>query len=57
MGEWSKKVGETGESIAADFLRLVGWDARFWRNSEMKSFAGNRSWKFCGRPGVNASTA
>jgi len=27
MGEWSKKVGETGESIAAEFLRLVGWDA------------------------------
>ncbi len=27
MGEWSKKVGATGESIAADFLRLVGWDA------------------------------
>lgn len=27
MGEWSKKVGEAGESIAAKFLRLVGWDA------------------------------
>lgn len=27
MGEWSKKVGEAGESIAAEFLRLIGWDA------------------------------
>lgn len=27
MGEWSKKVGEAGESIAGEFLRMVGWDA------------------------------
>lgn len=27
MGEWSKKVGEMGEAVAADFLRLVGWGA------------------------------
>lgn len=27
MGEWSKKVGEAGEAIAAEFLRLVGWGA------------------------------
>lgn len=27
MGEWSRKVGEVGENIAAEFLRLVGWDA------------------------------
>ena len=25
MGEWSKKVGEEGERVAEDFLRLVGW--------------------------------
>src|SRR6266487_1647126 len=27
MGEWSKKVGEVGEDIAGEFLRLVGWGA------------------------------
>jgi hypothetical protein len=27
MGEWSKKVGEMGEAVAADFLRLIGWGA------------------------------
>jgi hypothetical protein len=25
MGEWSKKVGEKGEEIVADFLELIGW--------------------------------
>ena len=25
MGEWSKKVGEAGEAIVADFLELIGW--------------------------------
>jgi hypothetical protein len=25
MGEWSKKVVELGEEIAAEFLRLIGW--------------------------------
>src|SRR5690349_6395651 len=27
MGEWSKKVGEVGEEIAADFLNTIGWGA------------------------------
>ncbi len=27
MGEWSKKIGETGENIVAEFLRLIGWEA------------------------------
>lgn len=27
MGEWSKKVGEAGENIAGEFLRMVGWGA------------------------------
>jgi hypothetical protein len=27
MGEWSKKVGETGEAVAGEFLRLIGWGA------------------------------
>jgi len=27
MGEWSKKVGEVGESIASVFLETVGWGA------------------------------
>jgi hypothetical protein len=27
MGEWSKKVGEVGEQVAGDFLRLIGWGA------------------------------
>jgi hypothetical protein len=25
MGEWSKNVGDAGEAIAAEFLRLIGW--------------------------------
>src|SRR5258706_408240 len=25
MGEWSKKVGEVGEDIAAEFMRMIGW--------------------------------
>ena len=33
------------------------YDARFWRNSVMTSFAGSKSWNFCGRRGVNSSTA
>lgn len=27
MGEWSKKVGEKGEEIAGEFLRMIGWGA------------------------------
>lgn len=27
MGEWSKKVGEAGESIVGEFLGLIGWGA------------------------------
>jgi hypothetical protein len=26
MGEWSKKVGEKGEEIAGEFLRMLGWE-------------------------------
>ncbi len=33
------------------------YDACFWRNSTMTSFAGSKSWNFCGRRGVNSSTA
>ena len=33
------------------------YDARFWRNSMITSFAGSKSWNFCGRRGVNSSTA
>src|SRR5260370_27567673 len=33
------------------------YDARLWRNSVMTSFAGSKSWNFCGRRGVNSSTA
>src|SRR5260370_41193532 len=33
------------------------YDARLWRNSVMTSFAGSKSWNFCGRHGVNSSTA
>jgi hypothetical protein len=25
MGEWSKKVGEAGESLVSEFLKLIGW--------------------------------
>jgi hypothetical protein len=27
MGKWSKKVGERGEEIAADFLHMIGWES------------------------------
>src|ERR1051325_1395216 len=27
MGEWSRKIGEAGESIAGEFLRRIGWGA------------------------------
>ena len=33
------------------------YDARFCRNSVMTSLAGSKSWNFCGRRGVNSSTA
>ena len=33
------------------------YDARLCRNSVMTSFAGSKSWNFCGRRGVNSSTA
>jgi len=33
------------------------YDACFCRNSRMTSFAGSKSWNFCGRRGVNSSTA
>lgn len=33
------------------------YDACFCRNSMMTSFAGSKSWNFCGRRGVNSSTA
>lgn len=26
MGEYSKRVGEVGESVVADFLKLIGWE-------------------------------
>ena len=34
MGEWSKKVGEVGEDVAALFLQMIGWEFRsfgHWR--------------------------
>ena len=33
------------------------YDARLCRNSVMTSLAGSKSWNFCGRRGVNSSTA
>src|SRR6266850_7336071 len=33
------------------------YDARFCRNSVITSLAGSKSWNFCGRRGVNSSTA
>lgn len=33
------------------------YEARLCRNSVMTSFAGSKSWNFCGRRGVNSSTA
>ena len=36
---------------------MARYDARFCRSSAMRSFAGYRSWNFCGRLGVNSATA
>jgi hypothetical protein len=27
MGEWSKLVGEAGENIGAEILRMIGWNS------------------------------
>ena len=36
---------------------MARYDARFCRSSAMRSFAGYKSWNFCGRLGVNSATA
>src|SRR5882724_5720649 len=36
---------------------MARYDARLCLNSAMTSFAGSKSWNFCGRSGVNSATA
>ena len=36
MGEYSKRVGEVGESVVADLLRLLGWQ-NIMRNEDIDS--------------------
>src|SRR5690606_17832403 len=36
MGEYSKRVGEVGENVVADFLKLIGWENPL-RNDDIAS--------------------
>src|SRR5213083_2091355 len=46
-----------GRQCCVSRSAMERYDARFCRNSTMTSFAGSKSWNFCGRRGVNSSTA
>src|SRR5258706_6370659 len=46
-----------GKQCCVSKSAMARYDAVFWRNSVMTSFAGSRSWNFSGRRGVNSSTA
>src|SRR5579862_6800009 len=46
-----------GKQCCVSRSAIARYDARFWRNSVITSFAGSKSWNFCGRRGVNSSTA
>src|SRR6266542_3938833 len=46
-----------GRQCCVSRSAMERYDARFWRNSVMTSLAGSKSWNFCGRRGVNSSTA
>lgn len=38
MGEYSKRIGEVGEKVVADFLKLIGWNDP-QRNFDLASIA------------------
>lgn len=40
MGEYSKRIGEVGENVVADFLKLIGWDNPL-RNDDIASIDTN----------------
>src|SRR6266568_3960114 len=46
-----------GKQCCVSRSAIARYDARFCRNSVMTSFAGSKSWNFCGRRGVNSATA
>jgi len=46
-----------GRQCCVSRWAMERYDARFCRNSVMTSFAGSKSWNFCGPRGVNSSTA
>ena len=46
-----------GKQCCVSKSAIERYDARFWRSSTMTSFAGIKSWNFCGRRGVNSATA
>src|SRR6266581_5937350 len=46
-----------GRQCCVSRSAMERYDARLCRNSVMTSFAGSKSWNFCGRRGVNTSTA
>ena len=57
---WQNKATEVlhvGKQWRVSSSAMERYEARFCRNSIMTSFAADNSWNFCGRSGVNSSTA
>src|SRR5579871_5511795 len=46
-----------GRQCCVSSSAMARYDARRCLNSAMTSFAGSKSWNFCGRSGVNSATA
>src|SRR6266566_3886855 len=46
-----------GRQCCVSSSAMARYDARLCLNSAMTSFAGSKSWNFCGRSGVNSATA
>jgi len=46
-----------GRQCCVSNSAMARYDARLCLNSAMTSFAGSKSWNFCGRSGVNSATA
>ena len=46
-----------GKQCCVSNSAMERYDPPFCRNSTMTSFAGTKSWNFCGRRGVNSATA
>src|SRR5882724_2464263 len=46
-----------GRQCCVSNSAMARYDARLCLNSTMTSFAGSKSWNFCGRSGVKSATA